>query len=332
MLLAKRMWSLAVALLLQVSSAGSTSADAMPVVPSGFRVGLYASGLQLPTALAFGPDSRLFVSQEDGSILAIGGHRIVRLASVRGVPLGLAWHRRTLYVSYTGAIAALRLRASGLLERPRVVVHGLPTGRHQNDAIVVVGRRIYVGIGSTCDACQERDPRSATVMSFGLQGGGGHVVARGLRNPYGLALQPKTNSVWVTDNGRDDQGMGVPDEVNRVVPGGHYGWPACWGRGGGSGCAGTIAPVVSLPPHAAATGLCFYSGRSFPAVYRGDTFVSEWGATIGSVPNGHRVQRVHFTRTGVTLTDFATGLQHPIAVTVARDGSLLIADFGNGLI
>jgi len=98
-LVAKRMWTLAAALLLQLSWAGQASAESMPVVPPGFQVDLYASKLHLPTALAFGPDSRLFVSQEDGSILAIGGHRIVRLASVHGVPLGLAWYRRTLYVS-----------------------------------------------------------------------------------------------------------------------------------------------------------------------------------------------------------------------------------------
>lgn len=335
MMAVKRTWLCAIFLLLVLLRSNTASArpsPSPPLVPPGFQAGLYASGLQLPTALSFGPDSRLYVSEEDGSILAIGGHRIVRLASVHGVPLGLAWYRRTLYVSYTGAIATLRLRANGLLERPRVVVRGLPTGRHQNDGIVVVGKRIYVGIGSTCDACRESDPRSATVMRFGLQGGGGHVIARGLRNPYGLALQPKTNSLWVTDNGRDDQGMAAPDEVNHIVSGGRYGWPTCWGRGGGNGCAGTIPPVASLPAHAAATGLCFFPGRTFPAVYRGDVFVSEWGATIGPMPNGHRVQRVHFTRTGVIVTDFATGLQHPIAVAVSRDGSLLIADFGDGLI
>jgi len=33
-----------------------------------------------------------------------------------------------------------------------------------------------------------------------------------------------------------------------------------------------------------------------------------------------------------TVTDFATGFDRPLAVTVGPDGGLLVADFGNGQI
>jgi glucose/arabinose dehydrogenase len=191
---------------------------------------------------------------------------------------------------------------------------------------------MYVGVGSTCNACAEPDPRSATIMRFRDNGSAGQVFARGLRNPYGLAFRPGTAQLYATDNGRDDFDDQVPDELNRIVRGGRYGWPSCWGNGGGSGCKGTVPPVALFEPHASADGLVFYTGRTFPARYRGDAFVAEFGQTVGGGYNGHKVKDVHFAGKRVTVSDFATGLSNPLAVIVARDGSLLVADFGTGAI
>jgi glucose/arabinose dehydrogenase len=42
----------------------------------------------------------------------------------------------------------------------------------------------------------------------------------GHRNPQGAAIQPTTGELWITEHG--PQGG---DELNRIVPGGNYGWP-----------------------------------------------------------------------------------------------------------
>jgi glucose/arabinose dehydrogenase len=191
---------------------------------------------------------------------------------------------------------------------------------------------MYLGVGSTCDACVESNPRSATIMRFHLNGSHAQIYARGLRNPYGVAFQPRTGRLYATDNGRDDHGNQVPDELNLIVQGGRYGWPNCWGAGLGTDCNGTIPPVAEFEPHSSADGLVFYSGNAFPKRYQGDAFVAEWGDSVNNLGTGQRVKDVHFVGKRVTVSDFATGMNHPLAVAIGSDGSLLVADWGTGII
>jgi glucose/arabinose dehydrogenase len=310
----------------------TVSAQAGLSLPSGFSATIFASGLAAPTAMAVGPDRRVYVAEGNGNILAIGSGSTTIVASGLVVPLGLAWHARTLYVSWTGHISALVPGAGYRTFTAKTVVSGIPTGKHQNDGIAFRGKWMYVGVGSTCNACAESNPHSATIMRFHLDGSHGQVFARGLRNPYGLAFRPATGKLYATDNGRDDFGNSVPDELNLIVHGGNYGWPDCWGRGGGTRCAGTRAPVALLAPHSSADGIVFYTTTTFPKRYRGDAFIAEWGDDVTSLGTGHVVVRVHFTGTRATVSNFATGFSHPLAVAVGTDGALLVADNGTGII
>lgn len=316
------------ALLLLISWPGTARAQTGLSLPAGFHASVLASGFSAPTAISIGPDSRLYVAQENGAIVATG---LGTIAIIPGTPLGLAWHRGKLYVSYTGQIAVLTPARGYRSFNRRVIVSGLPTGRHQNDGLAFHGGWMYVGVGSTCNACAEADPRSATIMRFHLDGSHGQIFARGLRNPYGLAFRPGTADLYATDNGRDDFDNSVPDELNRIVQGGNYGWPNCWGNGGGSGCAGTRAPVALLPPHASADGLVFYTGTTFPRAYRG-AFIAEFGDTINYLGTGHVVQRVHFAGGRATVSTFISGMSHPLALAMGTSGALLVADFGTGIV
>jgi glucose/arabinose dehydrogenase len=308
------------------------SAQTGPGVPAGFTAGVFASGLSAPTAMAVGPDRRLYVAEGGGQILAIGQGGTTVIASGLATPLGLAWHGKRLYVSWTGHISTLVPRANYDSFTVRTIVSGIPTGRHQNDGIAFGGQWMYVGVGSTCNACSESDRRSATIMRFYLDGTHAQVFAHGLRNPYGLAFRPGTSKLYATDNGRDDFGNSVPDELNQIVKGGNYGWPNCWGSGGGSHCVGTRKPAALLAPHSSADGLVFYNTTTFPKKYRGDAFIAEWGDDVTSLGTGHVVVRVHFNGNRTTVSNFVTGLDHPLAVAVGTDGALLVADNGTGTI
>ncbi|HEX6506918.1 MAG TPA: PQQ-dependent sugar dehydrogenase [Chloroflexota bacterium] len=324
----------AVALLLLAVTAPSRSAVAQsgPLVPSGFHASVYTTGLESPTALAFGPDGRLYVAQENGLIRALGKSGLTTIAAGFSTALGLAWHGGKLYVSSTGEVTTLTpSKGYGSFSR-RVIVSGLPTGKHQNDGMAFGGGWMYLGVGSTCNACVESDARSATIMRFHYDGTHAQIYAHGLRNPYGLAFRPGTGQLYATDNGRDDYGNSVPDELNRIVRGGNYGWPNCWGNGGGSGCRGTIGPVALFEPHSSADGIVFYTGRTFPARYRHDAFVAEWGDSVNGLGTGQRVKDVHFAGNRVTVSDFATGLSHPLAVAIGPSGALLVADYGTGIV
>src|SRR6202043_3929371 len=126
-------------------------------VPRGFRAEVYASGLHHPTAMAYGPDSRLYVTEDVGEIVRVRPNESHPRVMARDipVPLGLAWIGRRLFVSAEGRILSFRLSGDRLVDRS-VVVWGLPHGEHQQDNVVAgADGRLYVGSGSTCNRCVE---------------------------------------------------------------------------------------------------------------------------------------------------------------------------------
>jgi glucose/arabinose dehydrogenase len=322
----------AIFLVVSALTPGAASAQVGLQLPADFHATVFAGGLSSPTALAVGPDNRTYVAEGTGQIVAIGPAGTALIASGLATPLGLAWYRRALYVSWTGHVTRLTPSKNYGSFTARTIVSGLPVGRHQNDGITFRGTWMYVGVGSTCNACVEQDPRSATIMRFHLDGSQAQVFARGLRNPYGLAFRPGTSQLYATDNGRDDFGNSVPDELNLIVRSGNYGWPDCWGNGGGTHCSGTRAPLALLAPHASADGIAFYNASTYPARYRGDAFIAEWGDDVTTLGTGHIVVRVHFTGSHARVSTFAAGFSHPLAVAVGPGGALLVADNGTGTI
>ena len=303
-------------------------------VPAGFRASVYASGLSRPTAMAWSPRGRLYLTQENGQVVSVspGSARPRVEAGGFTVPLGLVWARGALYVSAQGTLWRI---AGG---RKRAVLTKLPFGRHQQDNVVLgPDGRLYLGSGSTCDACRERSGLSATVLSVRPDGSDLRVVARGLRNPYGLAFATG-GRLFASVNNIDD--VSAPAEtIVDIRPGRFYGWPRCWanatqrrlvGR-----CAGVTKPVAYLEPHSAAVGLVVYRGGSFGPTYDGNLFVALWGEYLRRL-HGRRVDRVVPDTGGdprrARVEPFATGFDHPLAVTVDAAGALLVADYGRGVI
>jgi len=294
---------------LALGAAGAGAGSLSPVAPVGFRVETFAQGLSHPTAMAYGPDGRIYVTASDGIVVSITrGTRKPRVL-LRGLRTPL--------------------------------VAGLPFGEHQQDNLVF-GRdgRLYLGSGSTCDACRERDPRSAAILSLRPNGRDLRVYASGLRNPYGLAVQPGTGRLYATVNGQDKLGTrSDPEPADTLVlvkRGARYGWPRCWadartlrlvGR-----CTGVPPPAAYFEPHSSADGLAFYTGETFPRAYRGSLFVAEWGQ-YDSRRFGRRVVRVELGRNGdARVISFASGFAHPLALLVDRRGGLLVADWGRGVV
>ncbi len=312
-------------------------------VRDGFRAEVYARGVQAPTAIAFGPDGRLYVTQENGKIVSVGrGARRARLlATGFPTPLGLAWRDRTLYVSAQGRVERLRI-ASGRVIARRTILANLPFGRHQQDTIVFgPNGRLYLGSGSTCDACIEQDARSAAVLSFRPDGSDLRIVSTGLRNPFGLAFQPGTGRLYVSVNNRDDlPNPSAPEPAETVVvaaQGRDFGWPDCWPsfrrKQLVGPCTGVTRPVAYLEPHSSADGLAFYQKQSYPARFRGSLFVALWGQ-YAAEDHGRRVVRLVLGRDGKarSATTFASGFDHPLALAVDRLGGLLVGDWGRGVI
>jgi glucose/arabinose dehydrogenase len=291
----------------------------------GLTAEVYATGLKRPTALAFGPGGLLYATQESGEVVAVGrGSSKPRvLAGGFATPLGLTWVGSTLYVSAKGYVSRLVVNGRRVVSRKQILTR-LPFGLHQQDTIALgPDGRLYLGSGTTCDVCREKDRRSGAILSFELDGSDVRVVATGLRNPFGLVFDGAT--LYVSDNARDDLGKAEPAEtIVRIKPGADYGWPRCWAswqyRKLQGSCRGVTPPVAYLEPHSSADSL---------ALWAGTLIVAEWGQYL-SERWGRKLVQVNL-RTGRSST-FADGFEHPLGLAVESHGGVLAGDWGRGVI
>ncbi len=234
----------------------------------------------------------------------------------------------------------------------RVLLPDLPAIGVHTTKTVLVGPdgRLYVSIGSSCNVCNESDPRRAAVWVYNLDGSGGTLFARGLRNAVGLAINPVTQAIWATDNGRDLLGDTRPPEtVYALQAGADYGWPRCHAGtlvdpdfGGAQGCAGVAPPVATMPAHMAPLGLAFAGSPTWPPAYRDSLYIAFHGSWNSTHLVGYKVMRLPLQagRMAGPAEDFVSGwLQsdlgasgRPVGLVFAPDGSLLVSDDKGGFI
>ena len=183
------------------------------------------------------------------------------------------------------------------------------------------------------------------IIRLNTDGTGREVYTRGLRNSVGMDFNPANGELWFTDNQVDRMGDDIPPgELNRQTAAGqHFGFP--WFGGGAVRTneykgeeppAGVIFPAVEMVAHAADLGMTFYTGRQFPAQYRGGIFSAQHGSWNRSTPVGARVMFTPVNPDGSAgeTVVFADGwlspgggyLGRPVDVAQLPDGSLLVSD------
>jgi glucose/arabinose dehydrogenase len=342
------------------------AAPAVPAqltVPAGFTVTVFASDVTNGRLMAVSPDGVLFVArQSKGDVVALpdrdkdgkaDGVDVVLAGLTR--PHGVAFNGGYLYVATNPAVLRVKY-ANGKIEGTPQKIVDLPvsTAAHWTRTInFAKDGKLYVSIGSSCNVCEEDDPRRATIMVYNADGSGGRPYARGLRNAIGFDWDPRTGVLWADDMSEDGQGEDKPsDEINRVEDGKHYGWPYLIDnnepnakltapKGSLTPAQGT-PPALALQPHSSPIDLRFYTGDRFPAEYRGAMFV----ALHGSSPSQRkerlpgRVVRVLFKDGKPTgVEDFATGwlkdgqvLGRPAAIITGADGALYVSDDNKGFV
>jgi glucose/arabinose dehydrogenase len=315
----------------------------------GFVVDVFASRLTAARMLAQSPSGELVLSQHrEGRVVKLADRDgdgaaddVVTILGDLNIPHGLAFDGDALLIAESDKVIRLDPWWDG--DSARVLLRLPGHGHHETRSLLVGGdRKLYVSIGSSCDACVEQDPMRAAVWRFNLDGSGGEPYAIGLRNAVGLAWDARSGRAWVTENERNELGEDLPpDEVDALESGADFGWPYCFGMGivaepfgDAARCAQTRPPAVELPAHSAPLGLAFYDASRFPLEYHGDLFVALHGSALRENPVGYSLvrvpirdgqpqQAVDFVR-GWLVGDDSWG--RPVAPFVARDGTLFITD------
>jgi len=238
--------------------------DQKPIVPNGFEVNLFASGLSEPRLIRGAPNGDLFVAES-----AAGRIRVLRgngsaapqsavFASGLEGPFGIAFYPlganpQWVYIANTDSVVRFPYRNGDLTARgaAETVVPHLSVGGHWTRDVVFSpdGKTMYVSVGSGSNDAEGMGklagtelqtwiaghPLGATwgdeadradVLAFDPQGQNSRVFATGIRNCVGMAVAPASGTVWCSTNERDGLGDNVPpDYITRVREGAYYGWP-----------------------------------------------------------------------------------------------------------
>jgi glucose/arabinose dehydrogenase len=277
------------------------------------------------------------------------------------MPDGMALIGNWFYVGNTDGVMRYPYRTGQTkIDGKGEKIFDLPAGGHHTRNLLAdpAGKKIYVAVGSASNIDEEnvweKDQRRAGILEMNPDGSGMRILANGLRNPVGMDWEPRTKVLWTVVNERDLLGDDlVPDYLTSVKDGAFYGWPfSYFGQNEDPRKKGqrpdlvakAIKPDYALGSHTAALGLAFYQGKMFPQRYQGGAFIGMHGSWNRSKMVGYKVAFVPFAngKPAGPIEDILTGFiadetkfqayGRPVGVTVAPDGSLLVADDSGGKI
>lgn len=331
----------------------------------GFAINVFARDMQHARMLAVHGPHIYLTRPMQGDVLKLvdnNGDGVVDQQSTvaAGLPQvhGIVIDEPYVYLATPTHVYRASLSADGSLGTPSAIITDLPPGAQHPYRTLGVGpdRKLYISVGSPCDACPIDNPEYATMLRAELDGSRRSIMASGLRNTIGFGWHPTTGALWGFDHGSDFRGDDIPpEEINQIVDGANYGWPYCYGNRvsdpviqdppmttKAAYCATTTPTVLENQAHQAPIGWTFYTAQQFPAAYRNGAFVAFRGSWNRNPPTGYRVAFVAFengqpTRiddfvSGFLVEDGAAQFGRLAGIAVTSDGSLLFTDDENGVI
>ena len=328
---------------------------------SGWQVNPVATGLGKPRMLYVGAKGQLYVTRRDaGDVLMLTDTNndgkfddMVRVADFPGVH-GITAKDNYMYLCNNNRVLRYTLASDGMLGKVAdTLIKDLPSGGQHANRTMDFGPdgKLYISVGSVCNDCKESDKETATMLQVDPVTWKRKLFASGLRNTIGFDWHPQSKEMWGVDNGGDAKGdEWPPEELNKIVMDGNYGFPFAYGkrevdqsREDPVGTTkeilakGTQPSVMEFPAHSAPIAFAFFeSGKN-----KGNGLVCWHGSWNRQNPSGYKVELIKFDAKGnpTGSEDFLTGFLkgnerfgRPAGVAIADNGTVYISDDANGVI
>ncbi len=299
------------------------------------EISLFNNDVKNPRVMIEDQTGNVLVSEPSiGRVSSISkaGERVTLIEGLLQ-PHGLALRDGFLYVAETAQV--LRYAYDGVTAADPQVLLSLPSGGRHWTRTIGFGPDdgLYISIGSSCNICLEEDWRRDKILRYDLQTQALEDYAVGLRNAVFFAWHPETGELYATEMGRDWLGDDLPpDELNKIIAGGNYGFPYCYGKNvvdpefnQSEKCASSFGSHYDFTAHEAPLGIDFLNG---------DIIVALHGSWNRSEPVGYEVIRLTETsgyqERETILSGFlrqdGSSIGRPAGILTLSDGTVLVSD------
>ena len=302
-------------------------------LPEGFEIAVAVQGLKRVRFMSKSPDNRIFVTDmynltdnKRGVVYILDDFdpatkrfkKITQFMSGLRNPNSVAFYTDKdgtdwFYLALTDRLVRYRYEKGSTKPtgQPQVLAtfpdYGLGYkygGWHLTRTIAIgPNNKVYVSVGSSCNACEEKEEVRATVVEMDPDGKNRRYYSRGLRNAVGLKFVEE--QLYATNMGSDHLGFDKPaDTLVTVREDANYGWPYCYQFGkkvfadpkfnAGEkklACDKVTPAIVPFDAHSSPLGLEYFDSSSDPAL-RDSFLVALHGSTRESLGRGYRVARV----------------------------------------
>jgi glucose/arabinose dehydrogenase len=302
-------------------------------LPEGFEISVAAQGLKRVRFMANSPDHRIFVTDmysladnRKGAVYILdqfdpADRRFKRvLPYLKGLrnPNSIAFYTdqtgtNWFYLALTDRLVRYKYESGENTPtgQPEVLATfpdyglGYKYGGWHLTRTVVIGDngKIYVSVGSSCNACEETEEVRASILEMDPDGKNRRYFARGLRNAVGLRWF--NGQLFATNMGADDLGDNRPaDTLYTIKDGANYGWPYCFQYGARvyvnqkynalarkKNCRNVPSAYVAFAAHSSPLGLDHFDSSN-TAELNGSWLVALHGSTKKSLNRGYRLVRI----------------------------------------
>ena len=205
--------------------------------------------------------------------------------------------------------------------------------------------KLYISVGSSCNACDEKEEIRATILEMNPNGNGKRTFAKGLRNA--VSLKWIGANLFATNQGSDHLGLQKPDETFYALKdGADYGWASCYQSNGKiyrdtpykrlKNCANVPVSYGFFPAHASALGFDYFDEHTADSKIQGAFLVALHGSTDERMGHGYKIV---IMRKGAKLQDFMNGFLvgktvygRPCDIMKLDENSFLFSDDRAGVI
>lgn len=337
-------------------------------LPSGFAETQVVSGLSNPTAMAFAPDGRIFVTLQGGQLRVVKNGALlptpflsltVDSQGERGL-LGVAFDpnftaNQYVYVYYTATTPTVHNRVSRFTANGDVMLAGSETvlldldnlsgATNHNGGAMHFGAdgKLYIAVGENANGANAQTLANLLGKILRMNADGSiptdnpfYTTASGKnRLIWSLGLRNPFTFAFQNGTGRmfiNDVGQSTYEEINDGVAGSNYGWSLIEGkRTTQTPPANYRDPLHVFGHYGGALPVqgCAITGGAFYNPAR-QQFPAEYNGTYFFADFcSNFIRRIDPNNPDASIA-FATGLSSPVDLAVDADGSLYYLQRGNG--